>query len=326
MAIGILFKNNAASTLAGNLGGTAADLSFDVAAGHGSLFPAPTGSEYFYVTLVDSSGNREVLKIEDVTSDTFTVTAGGRGQDSTTIRAFVIGDIVELRLTQGSLEDIVDAVDTDVTGLATHIADTTPHDAYVYTETEIDTLCVKKATLTTKGDIYAATAASTPARLPVGVADGYVLSVKASESTGLKWIIGSDVGFAAGTVILFGQASAPTGWTKKVDWADNSMLCINSEANGTALGAGGSVNPQSAHAHTISHTHSLSAHTHSGTTDNNTGAVTRSSGAVNTAAFQHSHTFETDVPSSDITGAVSTANSGNNSLPLYQEIIAATKD
>jgi hypothetical protein len=45
----------------------------------------------------------------------------------------------------------------------------------------------QKATLTTKGDIYAASAASTPVRLAAGSA-GQILSVDSAETTGLKWI------------------------------------------------------------------------------------------------------------------------------------------
>ena len=40
--------------------------------------------------------------------------------------------------------------------------------------------------LTTKGDIYAATAASTPARLGVG-ANGTVLTAASGQATGLEW-------------------------------------------------------------------------------------------------------------------------------------------
>jgi hypothetical protein len=44
----------------------------------------------------------------------------------------------------------------------------------------------KKSILTTKGDIYVATGAGTPARLGVG-ADTYVLIADAAQATGLKW-------------------------------------------------------------------------------------------------------------------------------------------
>lgn len=45
---------------------------------------------------------------------------------------------------------------------------------------------VDKSTLTTKGDIYAASAASTPARVAVG-SDGLVLTADSSQSAGVRW-------------------------------------------------------------------------------------------------------------------------------------------
>jgi hypothetical protein len=52
-------------------------------------------------------------------------------------------------------------------------------------QTQVDAK-TDKATLTTKGDIYAASAASTPARLAVG-ANGTTLVADSAEATGLKW-------------------------------------------------------------------------------------------------------------------------------------------
>jgi hypothetical protein len=70
--------------------------------------------------------------------------------------------------------------------------------------------------------------------------------------------------------MLFGQASAPTGWTKKTDWTDDSMIVYTT---GTPA-AGGSDNPkswttaisnvaESEHVHTVSaHVHAMSNHAH----------------------------------------------------------------
>lgn len=73
---------------------------------------------------------------------------------------------------------------------------------------------VDKSTLTTKGDIYAATAASTPARLGVG-SNNQVLTADSSTSTGMKWAAaasGSVSSVTAGdsTITIGGTASDPT--------------------------------------------------------------------------------------------------------------------
>lgn len=62
-------------------------------------------------------------------------------------------------------------------------------------------------------------------------------------------------------VMIFGQNSAPTGWTRKADWQDNAMLCYAASGD---IGSGGAVNPQSTHTHVgPSHVHTGPAHTHS---------------------------------------------------------------
>jgi hypothetical protein len=64
----------------------------------------------------------------------------------------------------------------------------------------------QKATLTTKGDIYAASAGSTPARLAVGANDT-VLTADSTTATGLKWATASAGGM---TLISTINASAAT--------------------------------------------------------------------------------------------------------------------
>lgn len=96
----VLYANNAASRLAASITNVAT--SFSVTAGHGARFPAISGGDYFYATLMDSAGNLEVVKVTARATDTFTVT---RAQEGTTARAYAVNDIVELRITKAMLDD-----------------------------------------------------------------------------------------------------------------------------------------------------------------------------------------------------------------------------
>lgn len=95
------FANNAATTLASGITNSATSLT--VASGAGALFPALSGSQYFYCTLENSAGTvREIVKVTARSTDTFTIT---RAQDGTTGQAFSTGDKVELRLVRANLTD-----------------------------------------------------------------------------------------------------------------------------------------------------------------------------------------------------------------------------
>ena len=88
----------------------------------------------------------------------------------------------------------------------------------------------QKATLTTKGDIYAATAASTPARLAVG-SDSQILVADSSTATGLKWAAPSGGATLLSTTTVSGTATTVSSISGSYDKLIIYMTDIT--ANGT---------------------------------------------------------------------------------------------
>jgi hypothetical protein len=89
-----LYTNNAATTLASGITNVATSLT--VSAATGGLFPSPTGTDYFFITLENSAGTvREIVKCTARSTDTLTIV---RAQDGTSASAFSAGDKVELRI------------------------------------------------------------------------------------------------------------------------------------------------------------------------------------------------------------------------------------
>src|SRR4051812_9580840 len=96
-----LFANNAKSTLLGTL--NPGDLSINLAAGTGTLFPSGlTTGQYFLVT-VESAGIVEIIKCSNRVGDVITVAASGRAQENTSAFTFPVGSIVEMRVTRDTL-------------------------------------------------------------------------------------------------------------------------------------------------------------------------------------------------------------------------------
>ena len=93
-----LFANNATTAVANPL--TVSGTSLTVTTGTGALFPSPTGSQYFYLTLTDSTGTIEIVKCTSRSVDTFTIV---RAQDGTTPFPWATGSLVELRLVRANL-------------------------------------------------------------------------------------------------------------------------------------------------------------------------------------------------------------------------------
>lgn len=102
------WTNNAASVLASDI--TAGTLSITVTTGHGDRFPEVAAPHYFMATLVDTSGNREIVKVTARTSGSNTMTIT-RAQEGTSARSFATGSIVELRITKNAMDLFSRSVD-----------------------------------------------------------------------------------------------------------------------------------------------------------------------------------------------------------------------
>lgn len=126
---------------------------------------ATTATELGYVSGVTSAIQTQINAKAPSASPTF---SGTITTPLTASRALVTGASSELAVSSTTATEI-----GYVAGLTSAV------------QTQLDAKTLK-STLTTKGDIYAATAASTPARVGVG-ADGTVLTADSNESTGIKW-------------------------------------------------------------------------------------------------------------------------------------------
>lgn len=97
------FTNNAKTTLAAGISDV--DTSLTVVTGDGANFPLVSSPDTFYITLENiTTGVFEVCLVTERASgspDTFTIT---RGQDNTTAVAWVVGDLVELRICAAVLD------------------------------------------------------------------------------------------------------------------------------------------------------------------------------------------------------------------------------
>jgi hypothetical protein len=95
-----LYSNNAISTLSAGIG--TSDTTLFIQGAHGSRFPVVTGGNVAKATLEDASGNIEIVAITAHSSGSASLTVV-RAQEGTTARAFIIGDLVEMRLTAAAL-------------------------------------------------------------------------------------------------------------------------------------------------------------------------------------------------------------------------------
>jgi hypothetical protein len=106
--MGIKLTNNANATLAAGIDSSATSIT--LTSGQGARFPTLAGGDYFYATLVDTSNNLEIVKCTARSTDVLTVV---RAQESTTARAYVTGDRIEIRITAQTFVDATSIYDVN---------------------------------------------------------------------------------------------------------------------------------------------------------------------------------------------------------------------
>ena len=89
-----LFTNNASGTL--SVQAEIIDTTLTLQSSEGSLYPTPTGGDFFQVSLEDTAGNLEICQCTSRATDVLTVI---RAQENTTALVFPTGSRVEIRLT-----------------------------------------------------------------------------------------------------------------------------------------------------------------------------------------------------------------------------------
>lgn len=349
-----LFTNNAASTLALGINDTATTLT--VGSGDGALFPSPTGDQYFYITVIDSSNNKEIMKCTARSSDTLTVT---RAQEGTTARTFSTSDRVELRPTAAGLNNFLQ---NGPNSTPIEVSGTAGSDRRFL----IETGGVARWGIGADSTAEAGSDAGSDFELVSYDDSGSELEqiLTVTRSTGAIDVkqpinFSGTVDFDTiptvaatrtldavddGTVGIFGQTSAPTGWTKDTTNYNNYAIRV---VTGTATPYTGGVDFTTAFSSWTLSASQLPNHTHSsgtlgGTTNTDThnhdiptgvggtnsvsGQLYHATGSaanLSTDNDSHSHTLNITGSTGNPNGTTGTEIAQNVN---YVDVIRATKD
>jgi len=103
--VGIVFKNNAKTTLSGAVNNSTTTIPVT----EGSVFPAVnlSGAGTFFLLTLDDETNNEIVKVTSCSGASGNINLTViRAQEGTTARAFASGDKAELRFTSGTIDEI----------------------------------------------------------------------------------------------------------------------------------------------------------------------------------------------------------------------------
>lgn len=112
----VLFANNAISKLAANI--TGADTVLSIMAADAGLFPTPENGDWFPLTIVDASGNMEIVRVTGRAGSALTVQ---RGQEGTSAKVFPAGAVCDHRLTAGALAGAFNSASDEIDVVSTQL-------------------------------------------------------------------------------------------------------------------------------------------------------------------------------------------------------------
>ena len=231
----IVFTNNSSTTLASAILYT--DVSFTVATGTGSTFPAISGGDVAYITLTNGS-TLEIVKVTGRSGDIFTCV---RGQDGTTAVPWAAGTTVQLRTTAAALTGMMQKAN-NLSDLAnagnarTNLGVAIGSNVQAW-DADLDAI----AALTGTAGYLRKTATNT---WTLDVIAGTVTSINISGGTTGLTTTGGPI-TASGTITLGGTLGVANGGTGLTSYTANGVLYASASgtlATGSALTYDGSSN------------------------------------------------------------------------------------
>ena len=135
--------------------------------------------------------------------------------------------------------------------------------------------------------------------------NGFFLQKQSGNNGGLTWAEvpeGEDY-IPNGSVMVFFQASAPTGWTKVTTQNDKTLRVVSGNGGGTggdwAMSAGETTSEHAGHVHTgAAHTHTSAAHTHTGAAHTHGGGNLAAAATTIAISTMPSHTHNRELSGS----------------------------
>ena len=229
-----IFTNNATSITFNTLGAT--DLVIPVV--DSSSFPTITGTDYALIT-VQSGTLIEIIKLTapGVTGNTLIVDPSGRGWEGTTALIFAAGAIVEMRVTAGSLDTIVNNAAT---------AESNEISRAEGIETGLQTNITAEALLRSNAD-SAETARAEDVETGLQTNINTEATTRSTADATLQTNINTETSRAETAEALLAPLDSPTftgnPTTPTVSYPDDSLSLVNTQYLNTAMSSAPTASP-----------------------------------------------------------------------------------